>query len=90
MSEQIATAEPAAAVLPTAGMAGNRAGQTKLTEPPATKIQMTLLTQPALRADANAIADEQHPDDLFWIDRRVSLVAVIRGEESSDLAQVKK
>jgi hypothetical protein len=43
---------------------------------------MDLFAQPPLRADAKAVADDQHPDHQFRIDRRTADVAVERSQVS--------
>ncbi|KRB78910.1 hypothetical protein ASE07_25495 [Noviherbaspirillum sp. Root189] len=48
----------------------------KMTEPAIRQIQMRLFTHPALRTNSVAIADDEHADDQFWIDRRTSYLAI--------------
>jgi len=43
-------------------MIGHIAVQPEATEPPIRQIEVNLLAQPPLRSDAEAIADQQHPD----------------------------
>ena len=52
------------------------ARQAEPTEPPVRQVQMHLLAQPAFRADAVAIADDQHPNQQFRVDRWSSGCAV--------------
>ena len=49
---------------------------------------MHLLAQPALRADAEAVADDQHPDHQFRIDRGAADLAVEGPKVSSDSGQI--
>jgi hypothetical protein len=43
--------------------------QTQPAEPAIGQVEMHLVTQPPLRADAKAISDDQHADEQFRIDR---------------------
>ena len=43
--------------------------QTEPTEPTIGKVQMHFLAQPALRANPEAVAHEQHPDHQFRVNR---------------------
>src|SRR3954468_24749290 len=61
-------------------MVGHIAVQPKPAEPAVGQIEMNLLAEPTLRADAEAIADQQHPDHQFGIDRRAPDHAVERCE----------
>jgi len=49
---------------------------------------MHFLAKPTLRSDATAIADEQHPDHQFRVDRRPPDLAVERPQVSTDARQV--
>ena len=49
---------------------------------------MHLLAQPALRADAEAVADDQHPDHQLGIDRRPPGLAVEGPQVLADAGQV--
>jgi hypothetical protein len=48
------------------------------TEPSVSQIEVHFLTKAPLRADAKAVADNQHPDRQFGIDRRPAYAAVER------------
>src|SRR3954463_16269743 len=61
-------------------MVGHIAVQPKPAEPAVGQIEMNLLAEPTPRADAEAIADQQHPDHQFRIDRRAPDHAVERCE----------
>jgi len=76
--QQIALAKAAMPVLREGRVVGHRAIEPEPAEPPVGEIQMDLFAQPPLRADAEAVADDQHPDHQFGIDRRPSNVAVER------------
>ena len=41
-------------------------------------MKLHLLAQPALRTDAVAVADNEHPDHEFGVDRRPADLAVVR------------
>jgi hypothetical protein len=49
---------------------------------------MDLLAQPPLRANAEAISHQQHPDKEFRINRRAACIAVKRSEILADSRQV--
>jgi hypothetical protein len=49
---------------------------------------MHLLAQPPLRADAHAIADDQHPDHQLGIDRGPPRLAVIRAQVLAEPTQI--
>jgi hypothetical protein len=50
--------------------------EAKSTEPPIGEVQMHFLTQPTLGTNAKAVADDQHADHQFWIDRRPPDLAI--------------
>ena len=49
---------------------------------------MHFLAEPALRADAEAVADDQHPDHQFRIDRGTPDLAVEGPQVRADAGQV--
>ena len=51
--------------------------EVELAEPPIRQMQLDFLAEPALRADAVAVADDEHPDHQLGIDRRTADVAVV-------------
>ena len=51
---------------------------------------MHLLAQPALGADAEAVAHDQHPDQQRRINGGAARVAVVRGEVPVQLAKVQE
>ena len=51
--------------------------EVELAEPPVGQMQLDFLAQLALRADAVAVADDEHPDHQLGIDRRAADVAVM-------------
>jgi hypothetical protein len=62
--------------------------EAKATEPAVCQIEMDLIAQPPLRADAEAIADDQHPDHQLRIDRRAPHRAVERRQLSPQLTKL--
>lgn len=50
----------------------------ELAEPAKGKVQFDLLDEPALRADAVTVADDEHPHHELGIDRRPTNLAVVR------------
>jgi hypothetical protein len=70
MAQNIALAEPAVAVAQKGRMIGDLTLQSQTaTKPAIGQIEMNLFTQPPLGADGEAIADDEHPDHQFRIDR---------------------
>ena len=59
-------------------MVGHVALQAEPTEPAVRQVQVNLFAQPSFRADAEAVADDQHPDQQLGIDRRPADGAVER------------
>ncbi len=51
---------------------------------------MDFLAQPALRADAQAVADDQHADHEFGIDRGPASVAVERSQMLAQFAEIEE
>ena len=50
----------------------------ELAEPPVGQVKLDFLGEPALGADAIAVADDEHPDHELRIDRGAADVAVMR------------
>src|SRR4029077_1639577 len=73
---EVAIAEPAVAVLREGRMIRHIAFQPEPAEPAICEIEVDLLAQPPFRADAEAIAHQQHPDHQFGIDRGTAQFAV--------------
>ena len=57
-------------------------------EPAIGQVEMNLLAQPPLRADAEAVADDQHPDHQLGIDRGPAGRAVERGQMRADVPKI--
>jgi hypothetical protein len=66
--EHIALAETAVPVLREARVIGNLVLEPKAAEPAIRQVQMHFLAQPALRTDAKAVTDQQHPNHELRID----------------------
>lgn len=64
--------------------------QPKAAEPAIRQVQVHLLAKAALRANAERIANDQHPDHQHWINGRPACVAVEGCELTAQLAQVQE
>ena len=69
-------------------MIGNRAVQIEPTKPAIGEVEMHFLAETPLRTDAHAIADDQHPDHQFRIDRRPTHRAVERLQILADAVKI--
>ena len=69
-------------------MIGNVAVEPQPTEPAIGQIEVDLLAQPTLRANAEAVADDQHPDHQLGIDRGPARLAVVGPQMRPNLRQV--
>ena len=76
LAHEIAVAESAVPVLGEGGVVGDVALQPQPAEPAIGEIEVHLLAQPPLGADAQAVADQQHADHQLGIDRRTADRAV--------------
>src|SRR5436305_11579870 len=61
-------------------MFGQVAVETEPAKPAIGEVQMELFAQPPLRANAETVADDQHADKQFRIDRRPAFLAVERSQ----------
>jgi hypothetical protein len=59
----------------------------KPTDPAIGEVQVNLLAQPPFRANAKAVANKQHPDEPFGINRGPASRAVKRRQMAPDLRQ---
>src|SRR5208282_6465745 len=75
-------------VLREGGMIGYPAVEPESAEPAVCQIKVDLIAQPPLRANAKAVADEQHPDHQFGIGRWSPHRAVERGQTPSQLTKL--
>ena len=64
--------------------------QAKAAEPPVSQVQMHLFTQASLRANAKAVAHDQHANDQGWINRGPACVAVMWSQVLMQFAQVEE
>ena len=64
------------------------ARQAEPAEPSVAQVQMDLLAQPAFRADAVAVADDQHPDQQLGVDRRPAGCAVEWRQMCPNIAKI--
>src|SRR5580700_6169388 len=71
-------------------MVGNAAFQSQPTKPAVCQVEIDLLAQPPLRADAEAVTHDQYADHQFQIDRGASDCAVERRQLLSQRAEVEK
>jgi hypothetical protein len=88
LAEQIAVAEPAMAVLREGRVIGHVAVQPQPAEPAIRQVQVDLVAQPALGADAHAITDDQHPDHQLGGDRGPSRLAIEGLQVLADAGQI--
>jgi hypothetical protein len=68
-------------------MIGNLVIEIEPAEPPISQVQLNLLAQPPLEADAVAVANDQHPDQELRIDRRSTDVAIERCQLLAQVSQ---
>src|SRR3990170_3657704 len=80
MAENVALPETTVAVLREGRVIGHLAFQAQSAEPPISQIEVHFLAQAPFRTNATAVADDQHPDHQFRIDRRSTGGAVEGGE----------
>ena len=71
-------------------MIRHRAIQTEPAEPPVGQIEVNLIAQAPLRSDAEAVADQEHPDHQLGIDRSSTDTTVERRQVPPDLFKVDK
>src|SRR5580658_10096839 len=69
-------------------MIGDVTIEPQSTEPAIGQIEMDLLTQPTLRTNAKAIADDEHPDHQLRINRGPPHLAIVGPQMRPNLGQV--
>jgi hypothetical protein len=69
-------------------MVRRRAIKTQLAEPPISEIEVGLFAKTPLRANAEAVADDQHADHQLGINRGAPRAAVERRQLSPDVAKL--
>ncbi len=87
-AQNVSVAEAAVAVLRESGVIRDRIFETQSAKPAVRQIEAHLFTQTPLGADGVAIANQQHPDHQFWINRRPAEVAVMRRELSTQAREI--
>src|SRR5215469_419716 len=70
MSKDVAVAETAMAIDREGRVIGHSVVEIETAEPPKGEMNLDILTQLALEADAVAVANDQHPEHQLGIDRR--------------------
>src|SRR5262249_33267019 len=76
MPKRIALAKTAVPIDRERRMVGHLVVKLEATKPAIGKVKLHFLAQPALRTDAVAVADNQHPDHELGVDRRPADLAV--------------
>src|SRR5262245_55683040 len=69
LAQDVAIAEPAVAINRERRMIGNLVIELEAAEPTITEMKFDLLAQLPIKADAIAVADNEHPDHQLRIDR---------------------
>src|SRR5271170_496034 len=87
LTEQVAVAEPAVAIDRKGRMVRNLVVKIEAAEPAIGEVQLDLLTQPPLKANAVAVANDQHPDHQLGVDRWPADLAVERLKLLAELTQ---
>ena len=90
VAEGIALAEAAVPVLGEGRVVGDGVVEVETAEPAIRQVQADLLAEPTLGSNAEAVADDQHSDHQFRIDRGAAGVAVERCEVMPQLAEVEE
>src|SRR5690606_5569799 len=79
-SQGVVVTESAVTVLRERRVIGYGIFQAKAAEPAVRQVQMHFFAQPTLGTDAEAVADDQHPNHQCRIDRRTARMAVVRSK----------
>jgi len=90
LAQQVAVAEAAMPVLGEGRVVRHVAVEAEPTEPAIGQVQMHFLAESPFRPDAEAIANDQHPDHQFGIDRRPPDRTVEGRQLAANLRQVDK
>jgi len=88
VAQEITISEAAVTVLRKGRVIRHLALQPEPAEPPIGEVQMHLFAEPAFRTNAEAIADQQHPNHQLRVDRRTSDLAVEGLQVSAHAGQV--
>ncbi len=62
--------------------------QIELAKPAVGQVQMHFFAEPPFRSNAEAVSDEQHPDQTLWNNRRAARVTVEIRQIRADTAEV--
>jgi hypothetical protein len=87
-TEEIALTKATVPVLRECRVIGDSPVQNEPAKPAVRQIKVDFVAEAPLRSYAEAIADEEHPDHQFGIDRRPSDVAVERRQLPSQLLKL--
>jgi hypothetical protein len=90
VAQHIALAEAAQPVERERRVMGDLILEIELAEPAIREVQLDFLGEPALRADAAAVAHDEHADHKLGIDRRASDVAVERLKFAVEVSQCRR
>jgi hypothetical protein len=90
LSQKVGVAEPTMARLGKGRVVRHIAIETQTAEPAIRQVQVDLFAQPPFRADAKAVADDQHADQQLGIDRRPSCLTVEWRQVSPNALEINK
>ena len=90
MAQQIVVTETAVPVLGKGRVIRHGIGQVETAEPAVSEIEVDLLAKSTFRTDTHDVADQQHPDRQFRINRRSPSGAVERCQVLPDATQIHK
>jgi hypothetical protein len=88
VTKKIAIAEAAVSVFGEGRVVGHVAIEPQPAKPAIAQIEMNLVAQPPLGPDAIAVADQQHPDHQFWVDRGATYLAIVRLNVNPNARQI--
>jgi hypothetical protein len=88
LTQEIAITEAAMAVLRERRVIRDRPLESEPAEPAIGEVQVHLLAEPTLGPDAEAVADDQHPDHQLRVDRGPPDLAVERAQVRAQARQV--
>lgn len=90
MSEGITLAKSTMPILGEGRVIRYRVFQTEPTEPAVGQVEMYFFAQATLGSNAEAVANDQHPNHQFRINRRASCGTVVVGQMLAQIAKIKK
>ncbi len=71
-------------------MVWDAVSQVEMAKPAVCRVQMHFFAESPFRPDTETIADQQHPDQQFGIDRRTPCMAVKTGQMNANAVQIYK